>query len=460
MGQKLRQKIDEYFSANADALFNDLAGLVAIKSVRGEAEEGAPFGRGSREALDYMLAIGERDGFKTVNCENRIGYESYGEGEQYIASIAHLDVVPAGNGWNTDPFTMAEREGFVIGRGVADNKGAAVISHYALKFLKDNGIPVRYETRVIYGTNEETGMADIEYYKEHNPEPALAIVPDIIFPGTFAEKGYTAGYIHSGMILENIVEFTGGQALNQIAGKAEATVRFTGELVSTEAVIAEQAEAGLWKLTAFGKSKHSCMPQHSVNAIGVLAKYLIANGAVSEKEQRYLEAILPLLTEIHGESFGLNIRDDVFPSSTTIVGCTIRTVNGELVQSYNCRYVTGLSGEKVTEALQNGVGGYRVEMYENGPVYNSGRDNPALKLCRDIYRSYTGDPTEPFASSGGTYARRLKNAFAFGPLKDRPGYPDFIGDLHSFNEGIPREQLLMAAKVYTEAFIELQKLDI
>ena len=125
--------------------------------------------------------------------------------------------------------------------------------------LKDNGIPVRYETRVIYGTNEGTGMADIEYYKEHNPEPALAIVPDIIFPGAFAEKGYTAGYIHSGMILENIVEFTGGQALNQIAGKAEATVRFTGELVSTEAVIAEQAEAGLWKLTAFGKSKHSCL---------------------------------------------------------------------------------------------------------------------------------------------------------------------------------------------------------
>lgn len=459
MDQKLRQKIDEYFSANEEALFNDLAGLVAIKSVRGEAEKGAPFGRGSREALDYMLAIGERDGFKTVNCDGYAGYESYGKGEKYIASIAHVDVVPAGNGWNSDPFTMTEREGFVIGRGVLDDKGEAVISHYALKFLKDNNIPVRYETRVIYGTCEETGMDDMRYYKAHNPEPALAIVPDTSFPCEFAEKGRAVGYIHSGKILENIVELRGGQALNQVADRAEATVRFAGELAPTEEVEAEKLEDGLWKLTAHGKAKHACMPQRSVNAIGVMAKYLIANGAVSENEQRYLEAVMPLLTEIHGESFGLNVRDDIFPGSTTIVGCTIKTEGGELVQSYDSRYVTGLSGEKIAEAIRNGVGGFEVEAAKDDPVCSIGRDNPAIRLCTEIYRSYRDDPQEPFASSGGTYARHFSNAFAFGPQYMNPGYPEFVGGLHMANEGVPKEQLILAAKVYTEAFIELQKLD-
>ena len=459
MNTELRQKIDEYFTSNADAIFDDLAKLVAIKSVRGEPEEGAPYGRGPREALDCMLAISERDGFKPVNCGDQMGYESCGEGEKYITAVAHLDVVPAGSGWNTDPFTMTEREGFVLGRGVADDKGGAVLSHYALKFLRDNDIPLRYETRVLYGTNEETGMADIEFYKKHHPEPALAIAPDTIFPGVFAEKGVSGGFIYSGKILENIVDFTGGEVINQIAGKAEATVRFSGELVSTEAVKVEKLEDGLWKLTSFGKAKHSCLPQRSVNAIGVMAKYLLENGAVSENEERYLRAILPLLTEIHGESFGLNLRDDVFPGSTTIVGTIIRTENGELAQSYRCYYVSGLSGQKVEEAVKKGVGDYRVEMTVDTPIFNSGRDNPALILCRDIYRSYVDDPNEPIGASGGTYARHFKNAFAFGPLKDKPGYPEFVGDIHSLNEGIPKEQLLMAGKIYTAALIELQQLD-
>ena len=56
-----------------------------------------------------------------------------GKSEKQIATIAHLDVVPEGNGWDSNPFDLVERDGYVIGRGTADDKGPAVLTLYAAK---------------------------------------------------------------------------------------------------------------------------------------------------------------------------------------------------------------------------------------------------------------------------------------------------------------------------------------
>ncbi|MBH8597046.1 hypothetical protein [Thermoactinomyces sp. CICC 10523] len=39
---------------------------------------GAPFGRKIAEALEYMLKLGERDGFKTKNVDGYAGHIEYG----------------------------------------------------------------------------------------------------------------------------------------------------------------------------------------------------------------------------------------------------------------------------------------------------------------------------------------------------------------------------------------------
>ena len=164
MNTELSRDIDKFIAENEEEIFRNIARLVAINSVETEAKPGAPFGEGPAKALKEALAMARELGLDAVNCEDMMGYAQIGEGEDYLATITHLDVVPTGDGWSSDPFTMREREGYIIGRGVMDDKGPSVLCLYALKYLKDKGVPLRYPVRALLGVSEETGMQDVEYY--------------------------------------------------------------------------------------------------------------------------------------------------------------------------------------------------------------------------------------------------------------------------------------------------------
>ena len=169
MDQALNQKIDAYIAENKEQLLQDIAALVAIDSVEGTPEEGAPFGAGPRAALDKTLELAAGMGFATRNCENYIGYAELAgaDPEKYLATICHVDVVPVGNGWTADPFKMRIQDGWLLGRGVSDDKGPMIVTLYALKFLKEQGYQLRYPIRAIVGDNEETHMNDVKYYLEN-----------------------------------------------------------------------------------------------------------------------------------------------------------------------------------------------------------------------------------------------------------------------------------------------------
>ena len=137
-------------------------------------------------------------GLFTRNCEGYAGYADLpGKSEKQIALITHLDVVPEGSGWTGDPFCMTLRDGFAVGRGTADDKGPAVITLYAAKFFKEQGVKLPYTLRVLFGTNEETGMQDVDYYLAHYPQPAFCFSPDARFPVGYAEKGGYSGWLVS-----------------------------------------------------------------------------------------------------------------------------------------------------------------------------------------------------------------------------------------------------------------------
>ena len=143
----------------------DIKRLVDINSVEGTPEPGKPFGAGPAAALDEALKMAAEMGLSTNNCEGYMGWaELPGQTDKQIATITHLDVVPQGNGWTADPFDMQVRDGWIIGRGVADDKGPSVLCLYALKFLKEHNVPLKYGVRALLGANEETGMEDVEYY--------------------------------------------------------------------------------------------------------------------------------------------------------------------------------------------------------------------------------------------------------------------------------------------------------
>ena len=138
MDQELNQKIDAFIAANREQLLDDIAALVAINSVETAPAEGAPFGEGARAALDKVLELAGKMGLATHNCEGYIGYAELpgADPDKYLATICHVDVVPAGEGWEADPFTMRRQDGWILGRGVMDDKGPMVVTLYALKFLK------------------------------------------------------------------------------------------------------------------------------------------------------------------------------------------------------------------------------------------------------------------------------------------------------------------------------------
>ena len=458
MNEELRREIERFVQQNEEGIFRDIARLVAINSVEGKPEEGAPFGPGPRAALDLGLQIARELGLEAVDCEGRIGYAALGQGERYLATITHLDVVPVGDGWKEDPFTMREREGYIIGRGVMDDKGPSVLCLYALKYLKEKKIPLKYPVRALLGANEETGMGDLSYYLSRYPAPLFCFSPDADFPLCNGEKGIYHGRILSRVPMEAILDIHGGTAPNAVPDKAEALVR-AQKLTDTEWVTAAEQEPGVWKLAARGVGGHASLPKGTVNAIGVLVDYLLANGVGSGEERQFLQLLHLLHSAWDGSALGVAADDGLF-EPLTIVGGVIGVENGRLFQTVDSRYPTNMSGEKIAAGIREKAGALAEVTIDRDvePFYMS-LDNPAVQVCIKAYNAVTGEEARPFTIGGGTYAREFPNAVSFGPEHPERPQPDFAGPIHGVDEAACKAWLLEALQVYILTLIELEKLD-
>ena len=460
MNDTLRRDLERFVEENESAIFRDIARLVAINSVEGEPQPGAPFGPGPKAALDLGLEIARELGLEAVNCADKIGYAQLGQGaeDRYLATITHLDVVPTGEGWEHDPFTMREREGWIIGRGVMDDKGPSVLCLYALKYLKERNIPLKYPVRALLGANEETGMGDVEYYLANYPAPLFCFSPDANFPLCNGEKGIYHGRILFHKPLENLVDIRGGIVANAIPDKAEATVR-AARLEPAERVSVEEKEPGLWHVTTTGLGGHASLPEGTVNAIGVLVDYLLANNVCRGDERRMLELLARLHSAWDGSGLGVQADDGLF-EPLTIVGGVIGLEDGRLFQTLDSRYPTNTSGAKIAAAVQALAGDLaEVTVDRDAEPFYMSLDNPAVQVCINAYNDVTGENARPYTIGGGTYARDFPNAVSFGPEHPERPAPDFAGPIHGVDEAASKAFLLEALKVYILALIELEKLD-
>lgn len=101
------------------------------------------------------LEMAERDGYEARNVDNYAGHFTFGQGEEELGIFAHLDVVPAGSGWKTDPYEAQIIDGKLYARGASDDKGLTMACYYGLKIIKDLGLPVSKRVRFVVGTDEE-----------------------------------------------------------------------------------------------------------------------------------------------------------------------------------------------------------------------------------------------------------------------------------------------------------------
>lgn len=217
-----------------DALIEDTQKLLRIKSLLDEenAADDAPLGEGVKEALDFMLELGEKDGFTVKNVGSLAGHLEFGEGEEIVGVLCHVDVVPEGDGWTSDPFGAEIRDGKIFARGAIDDKGPTMAAYYAMKIVKELELPLSKRVRMIIGTDEESDWRCVEHYFKHEEMPAMGFAPDADFPIIYAEKGISdfdlvqIGHTEEidREVLAEVVHFQSGRRYNMVPDFAKASL--------------------------------------------------------------------------------------------------------------------------------------------------------------------------------------------------------------------------------------------
>lgn len=180
------------------AAVKTLERLISVPSYNQPAEEGAPFGKGIRNAFDEMMKICDELSFKTYeDPDGYYGYAEVGSGDKIFGVICHLDTVPAGDlgKWKHNPFKGTVINDAVYGRGSQDDKGPGIAALYAVKALMDQGYHFNQRIRFIYGTDEEILWRGIAEYNKKEAPIDSGISPDAEFPLIYAEKGLQQSYL-------------------------------------------------------------------------------------------------------------------------------------------------------------------------------------------------------------------------------------------------------------------------
>ena len=452
-----------------DALMEDLFGLLRINSERNDSkvDDKHPFGPGPVKALEHFLALAERDGYKTRNIDNYAGDFEFGQGDEVLGIFAHLDVVPAGSGWDTDPYEPVIKDGKLYARGSSDDKGPTMACYYALKIIKELELPVSKRVRFIVGTDEESGWGDMEYYFAHNglKDPDFGFSPDAEFPIINGEKGNITAYLHfegqndGDFSLES---FNGGLRENMVPESATAVV--SGDLADLQAkldtFVAEhklrgeiQEENGQYKVTVIGKSAHGAMPASGVNGATYLALFL-SQFSFEGPAKDFLDIAAKILLNDHegknlkvahvDEKMGaLSMNAGVFRFDETSADNTI---------ALNFRYPKGTSPEQIKSVLESlPVASVSLSEHGHTPHYVPMED-PLVQTLLNVYEKQTGLQGHEQVIGGGTFGRLLERGVAYGAM-----FPDSIDTMHQANEFIALDDLFRAAAIYAEAIYELIK---
>lgn len=454
--------LQEAVAAREAELLRSLQESIRIRSVQQPPQDGCPFGPGVQRCLDHALDTARSLGLKAVDMDRQMGWCEYGAGEEMVAVLGHLDVVPEGDGWSFDPFGGEIRDGKVFGRGAMDDKGPTIAALYALAAIRDAGLPLRRRIRILLGTNEETGSQDMKYYREHGGElPVMGFTPDGEYPVINGEKGIVNMTFHRALTQSGPVRLTrvsGGSAPNVVPARAEAELTCPPETAEQWAALALEkvrvrrtADGVL--VEAEGVSAHGASPQEGENALGRLVRALTAMGLPGEAGDavRFLAERLGMETD--GASLGAALRDDISGGLTLNWGTLEGDENG-LRLTINFRYpVTKTYDDCAPAVLRAFTGaGFALEREVHKPCLYIPEDSELVQTLLRVYREKTGLSAAPKSIGGGTYAKAIPNVVAFGPI--------FPGDEvreHKPDEFIEVDKLMKNAQILAEAMYQLAK---
>ena len=419
-------KFQKHIEEQMPQLISDLQGCIRIPSVYTEDGSGFPYGKAVQDCLEYVLAGAENLGLSTFNMDNQVGWCECGGGEEMVAVLSHLDVVPEGDGWTVPPYEGLVQDGKIFGRGTMDDKGPAMCALYALKAIADSGLPLKRRIRILFGLNEETGSVDMAYYKAHGGEiPVMGFTPDGEYPIINGEKGlvneaYRCEFAPEGRLL--IRSLWGGTAHNIVPNYAKAELICDPPLAAAiltpklPGITATPTSDGVI-VEAQGVNAHGGTPWEGENAIGRLLQFMDQMPFEGKLKTAVSFLAQKLGTEWDGTSLGIAMEDEVSGILSMNLG-VLRGDENSLEVKLNYRYPVTKHfddcGPQVKVAFEAAgfertVAGHKEKLYMPP-------EHPLVKTLLKVYSDCTGlDPT-PKSIGGGTYAKMIPNVLAFGPI--------------------------------------------
>lgn len=409
-----------------------LKGLLAIESVADHGKDGYPYGPGPAKALEYTLDLCRRMGFRVKNADGKYGYAELGEGREIIGVLSHLDVVPAGKGWDYPPYAGTVEDGRLYGRGTLDDKGPAVISIFAARDLADEyaaaGKEFPRRLRLIFGQTEENGdWYDMEAYVANEEPVTCGITPDGDFPAIYCEKGIVVATLTMPLEGSGILSAFGGSAPNVVPDECE-IVTAAGTLHTT------------------GKPAHGSAPWQGENAIDKALVQLAARGIPFAAAYDALFG-----GDVYGQKLGLAAQSPDSGPLSLNVGM-LRLEDGQLRLTVDIRHPETTTGQAVLDTLRTAAEAQGFTLLPASPLHPVylDKNGPVMQRLLKAYRDETGDMSEPLAIGGGTYARAMDNIIAFGP-----NFPGEESREHEANEYITLANMSRLRRIYREAFRSL-----
>lgn len=459
-------QIDAFLESRREEMVDRLCALIAMPSLEEDARPGQPFGAPLYECLNATLEMARGMGF--TRCENVDGYAGYiemGQGDEEVGILAHLDVVPPGDGWTLPPFEGTVKDGRVYGRGSSDNKGGVIASLYAMAALLPVADSFHKRVRLILGCSEETGMTCIDHYLMREPMPDYGFSPDASYPLINTEKGIqdvhgllTAPPTETGL---RLVSLSAGQRPNVIPGKATAVLHAPEPEVLRAAFdalvqahpekenIALTLDGQTATLTCQGVVGHASTPQQGRNAAGLLLSVLAGLPLTDGPREQAVRDLARLVGDSYdGLRLGVACQDEISGALTCNLGLLHTTEEG-VAFTLDIRYPVCMTQKTLLDTLEAAFAdtGFAIQAGHGYPPHHVDENAPLVQKLLAVYAEQTGRPAYCMAIGGGTYARKLPGrAVAFG--MEFPGEP---ATAHMADEFLSINDLMTNARIIAHA---------
>ncbi len=468
MSMEYQRFIEEYIEAHKDEMLEDIRVLCGINSEKMPAKEGMPYGPGVAECLGTALDIARGYGFPVIDYDGRVGCVDLNDLPAQLDILAHLDIVPAGEGWTvTEPFCPLVKNGRIYGRGTSDDKGPAVAALYAMRAVKECRIPVKRNVRLILGTDEECGSSDIRHYYALEREAPMTFSPDAEYPVVNVEKGRLPGHFTAefaaSSALPRLVKVHAGNKLNVVPAKAQAVVEGMDMNVLREAAGAASGRTGIsfvleehgaqCAITAEGVGSHGSLPQEGKNALTgllVLLSELPFAPCAQFDVVRAAAALMPH-GDFHGKALGVDM-EDALSGRLTLAFTMLEVDEGRFDGQFDSRVPVCGNEDNVLRVIAGRLGeaGFTLHNQEMVLPHHVSGDSGFVRTLLECYENYTGLEGYCRATGGGTYVHSLENGVAFGAC-----FPGTDPHMHGADEFAVIDELVMSAKIFAQVIVEL-----